>query len=386
MDQTSSTACLLSQRGPEIQKCQKSPNSWASSAATFPLFNGDQVWLEELIGPSSNQSSTSQPSSPSAPICSPQGSRSSSEGTGSLYSWSSGVTGLLHSSIKKQSQEAFQIRLRDKRRWGNYAACHSRGCHPQVEQGGDSNHNKFQAWPGTSWLCEGRSSSESHASAESVKLQLLLEERIQTKLKFSQFLDEVTSNVLDPNCLQAFGRPAAPSSSTSTNPDSPEGKIPVVTQRSPRLSLSAVQHQDGQTDRAHELYLETNIDTVKRNDEKHDLDMKAGTTSLPQLEIDDKAAPQFWEEIEMTSPFLEFDCDLSRYPNRSASLPKGINMVPEKEMKNIDTISCCCCWSGVVALEVAAVAAAVVAVGWRACAGGSPSFKGELGKPIQIAY
>lgn len=35
-------------------------------------------------------------------------------------------------------------------------------------------------------------------------------------------------------------------------------------------------------------------------------------------------------------------------------------------------------------LEVAA--AAVVVVGWRACGGVYLSFKGELGKPIQIAH
>ncbi|KAK2856062.1 hypothetical protein Q5P01_004797 [Channa striata] len=281
MEQTSSPGCFLSRRGP-AKRGQKSPHSWASSAAPCLLFNEDHVWLEESIGPSSTQSSTSQPSSPSAPSCSPRGSRSSSEGTGSLCSWSSGV-----------------------------------------EQGGDGNHDGFQAW-----LCEGRSSSQSHTSAESVRLQLLQEERTQAKLKFSQFLDEVTSNVLHPNCLRAFGRPAAASSSTSISPDNPEGGIQVVSQRSPRLSHSVVQHQDEQTlpDLTNELDRETDTDTVKRNDEKHNLDIKADTTPPPQRDIDDKAAPRLCEGFEMTSPFAEFDCDLSRNPNRSASLPKGINM------------------------------------------------------------
>lgn len=350
MDGTRSAACFLSHRG-TAKEGQLSPNSWTSSAALCPMFNGDQVWIEELTGLSSNQSSPSQPSSSSVPSCSPGGSRSSSEGTGSLYSWSSGVTCLLHSSIKKQSQEAFQIRLRHERGWGKFAARPFRGshgpCYPQVEQGGDSNHNKLQGWPEKGGLYDGRGSAETHTSAKSVKLQLLLEERVKAKLKFSQFLDEVTSNVLDPNCLQALGRPDSPSSSTCTKPEQPEEKNQVVTQWSPRHLVAQQQGalhkqkkpQEEQTVPVltQKTYLETDIDTVRREDNIHDLDINRDTA--PQLKIGKKhtipPAPQFCKGFEMTTLFPEFHRDFSRYPYRSASLPRGIDTVSDERCPSL---------------------------------------------------
>ncbi|GLD49580.1 brain-enriched guanylate kinase-associated protein isoform X1, partial [Lates japonicus] len=354
MAETGRTACFLSRRGAAKQG-QPQQKYWASSAAHCPKFNGDQVWLEELIDPSSNQSSPSQPSSPSVPSSSPGGSRSSSEGTGSLYSWSSGVTCLLHSSIKKQSQEAFQTRLREERTGGELAACPSRRprgrVHPQAKEGGGRNHNKQHAWRERGGLCQGRGSARTHTNAKSVKLQWLLEEKIEAKVKFSQFLDEVASNVLDLNSLQAFGRPVSPSSSTTTNLDQPEEKIQVVTQWSPRLARSMAQQQGSLLEQTQEeqsppdltqkTYLETDIDTVRNNDEQQDLEIKADT--VLQLETDETnlipPPPQFCQGFEMKSPLPEFYSDFPRYPYRSASLPRGINMVPDEDMNNIDTIS-----------------------------------------------
>lgn len=332
MDGTSSMAYVLSQRGRAKQE-QPSPTSWASPEAFK-----DQVWLEELLGPSYNQSFLSQPSCPSAPNSSPGGS---SDGTGSLYSWSSGVTCLLHSSIKKQSQEAFQNRMRKERSWGKLARCPSSGSHPQVEQGGGNHNNQHHAWPERDGLCQGRGSAQ---SAESVKLQCLLEEKIVAKVKFSQFLDEVTSNVLDPNSLQVFGKPVLPSSFTTTTPPESEDEIKEATQWSPRLPCSMAQQQcslyeqektqEGQApfDPAQKTYLETDIDAVRWGDEPQDLEIKAETPPLP--EIDEKNVipppPQFCEGFEIKSPFLEFHGDFPRYPHRSASLPRGINMVSDE--------------------------------------------------------
>lgn len=341
MDRASSTACFLWQSSPN-KPSQLSPNSFTSFATVCPMFNGDQVWLEELISPSFNQSSPSQTSSASVPSCSPGGSRSSSEGTGSLYSWSSGVTCLLHSSIKKQSQEAFQIRQRGEKGWGKFAAStlrRPRGrCRPEVKQEGDSNHNK-------GGLYEGRGSATTHTRAKSAKLQLLLDERVGAKLKFSQFLDEVTSNVLDPSCLQAFGRPVSPS---STHQEQPEENIQVVT-LSPELSHS-VPHQQVALPKqkkpqkqqtlpvlTQRTYLETDIDTVRRNDKARDLDIKADTRSPP--EIGETRAipppPQFSEGFQMSSLFPEFHHDFSRSPYRSVSLPRGISMVSDESCPSL---------------------------------------------------
>ncbi|XP_067429424.1 uncharacterized protein [Thunnus thynnus] len=351
MDGTSSTACFLSQR----DAAKQGQPSWASSAALCPMINGDQVWLEELIGPSSNWSSPSL----SFPSSSPGGSRSSSEGTGSLNSWSSGVTCLLHSSIRKQSQEAFQTRRREERR---RPACPARGphgrAHPQAEQGGGSDHNKPHAWPERGGECQGRSSAQTRASTKSVKLQWLLEEKIEAKVKFSQFLDEVTSNIFDPNSLQAFGKPVSPSSFTTTTLAQPEDQIQVVTQWSPRLTYSMAQQQgplleqktqeeQPPTDLTQKTYLETDIDTVRRDDEPEDLEIKADTPP-PPLEIDESNVipppPQFCQGFEMKRPFLEFQYDFPKYPHRSASLPKGINMVSDESQPR--PLNICYDWSG----------------------------------------
>ncbi|XP_031177901.2 brain-enriched guanylate kinase-associated protein [Sander lucioperca] len=310
------------------------------------MFNSDQVWLEELIGRSYSLSSPSQPSFPSAPNSSPGGSSPSSNGTGSLYSWSSGVTCLLHSFIKKQSQEAFQTRQREERRWGKLAECPSRGphgrAHPQAEQDGGSDHNKFRAWPERGGLCQGRGSAQTHTSAKSVQLQCLLEQKLKAKVKFSQFLNEVTSNVLDPNSLQVFGKPVFPSSFSTTTPPQPEDDIQVATQWSPRLPCSMAQQHGSlleqkktQDEQTPHLNTET---TARRDDERQDLEIKVQT--LPQLEIDViPPPPQFCQGFEMRSPFPEFHCDFPRYPYKSASPPRGINMVPDEDMNNIDTIS-----------------------------------------------
>ncbi|XP_069017615.1 brain-enriched guanylate kinase-associated protein isoform X1 [Embiotoca jacksoni] len=94
-------------------------------------------------------------------------------------------------------------------------------------------------------------------------------------------------------------------------------------------------------DPAKRTYLETDIDTVRRDDEPQG--PETGAETPPQLEIDAKHVipppPQFCQGFEMKNPFPEFHCDFPRYPNRSVSLPRGINMVPDEEMNNIDTIS-----------------------------------------------
>lgn len=334
MDRTSSTACYLAQRGAPL------PRAWAFSSPTCSVFNSDHIWLEELIGQSSNQSSTSHASS----LSGPGSSRSSSTGTSSLYSWSSGVTCYLHSSIKRQSQEAFKTRLRQDKRCGKLPApSRPHGGHrPEVEQGGGSCYTKLPAWPERGGLCQGRGSASIHTSAESVKLQWLLEEKIEAKLKFSQFLDEVTSNVLDPNSLQAFGKPPPPPGFATTNPDQPEDQIQP---ESPRLARSMAQQQttllkqktpDEQTspEPTQKTYLETDIDAVRREVEPQDLKIKTETAAQLEQNVI-PPPPQFCQGFEMKSLFPAFHCDFPRAPYRSASLPKGINMVSDESRPSL---------------------------------------------------
>ncbi|KAM9704519.1 brain-enriched guanylate kinase-associated protein isoform 1-T1 [Menidia menidia] len=341
MDATASPACFLSQKG------TGRPPSPKSLASPGPLCTGDHIWLRELMGLSSYQSSPSQPSSPSVPGSSPGGSSpggsGSSSSEGSLRSWTSGGTRLLHRSIKQQSRRAFQAQLREEPGWGRVGARPSRGtheiAHPGVERGGGGRHKEPRQ--------QGRGSSR--IGVKSVKLQWALEERVKAKVKFSQFLDEVTSNVLDPHSLEAFGKPASPSGSISTNSEQPEDQIRVPSLRLPRsmsklhnfLPEQTTQEEKTSPDLPLKTYLETDIDCVRRNVEPRDPGSEA---EMPQQQaIVEKYVipppPQFCQGYESSSASPVLCYDFPRYPHRSASLPRGINMLPDEEMNSIDAIS-----------------------------------------------
>lgn len=311
---------FLAQRG-RAKWDQPTPKSWASSGAPCSIFDGDQVWLEELIGLSSYLSSSPSDPNNSSP---PGGSRNSSEGSGSLHSWSSGAPCNLHGSVKKQNHEVFQTRPREQR-----GRPHG-GAHPQVEQGEGNIYCTIDAWPERAELDQGRSSTQTQTSAKSVQQQSLLEETVNAKRKFSRFLDEVASNVLDPKSLQAFGKLISPSSFTTTTQTQSEDKIQEATHWSPRLPCSMAQQQGSvleqnttqedqiPPDPAQKTYLETNIDTARRDEEEADEE-----NVIPP-------PPQFCQGFEMKRPFPEFQCDFPRYPHKSASLPRGMNMVSDE--------------------------------------------------------
>lgn len=276
---------------------------------------------------------------PPAPSYSPGGSNSSSE-----YSWSSAATSVLHNSIKKQCREAFQPRLRDGRMWRKLLGCHSRGlhsrAHPQVKPIGGRNHNTFNALPERVVVNKGMGYTANHSNNSRVKQQWLLEEKVEAKLKFSKFLDEVTSNVLDPNSLQAFGKPVSVCGFVTITTSQLDNKIQEVAAWSPRVPCSMAQWQGSllefrmtKEERNHlveprKTYLETDIDAVRTDGKPHNLEIKE--ESLPQSEIDEKQVIppplQFCQGFKM-SP--EFHCHYPRYPYKSASLPRGINMVSE---------------------------------------------------------
>lgn len=76
------------------------------------------------------------------------------------------------------------------------------------------------------------------------------------------------------------------------------------------------------------MYLETDIDVVRRDDHADDAAIDPDT--LPPLLIDEPNVipppPNFCQGFEMKR-FLEFNHNSPRYPTRSISLPRGINMV-----------------------------------------------------------
>lgn len=90
-------------------------------------------------------------------------------------------------------------------------------------------------------------------------------------------------------------------------------------------------------DPAQKTYLETDIDTVRREDRPQDLEITAETQ--PQLEIDEKHVipppPQFCQGFEMACPLPEFTCHFARCPHKSVSLPRGINMVSAESLPSL---------------------------------------------------
>lgn len=306
-----------------------------------PKFNSVHVWLEDLGDPSSCQSSSSQPSSPSAPSNSPAGSGSSSECNGSLCSWSSGATGTVLSSTKRQSGEAFQTQGAGEQRWKKPSACPNRGPHPKVKQRGCSTDGAIRGREERDGLCEGRSSAQNDTSSRGGKPQRLLDDKVQAKLRFSKFLDEVTSNVLDPNSLQAFGRPASPTQTEDSAGEvtrwSPTPPCSMAQTQGSVLEQKTTDQEQAPLDPPQETYLETDIDAVRGDDSPHDQGSRRETP--PQQEIDEDLVipppPQFRQGFEMRTLFPEFHCHLPRYPYRSASLPRGINMVSDETVSSL---------------------------------------------------
>lgn len=292
------------------------------------MLSGDQVWLEELIGPLFCQSS----SSPGGPGWSAGGSRSSSE-----KSWSSGATSVLHSSIKKHSREAFRARVSEGRCWKE-EACPSVGprveANPQVEQRGATRKSPLHTRAERVGLSNGRCSAQTGSCSSGGQPQWLLEEKLRAKLRFSKFLDEVTSNVLGTNTSQAFRKPASPWRFMAEGTNRPGEKVEEPTaamqeaslpeQKMPEEELAFLQPQQ-------KTYLETDIDTV-RTDGKPDVGAESpGLQETDGRHIIIPPPPQFSQGFQTKSSFPEFHCHLPRYPYKSVSLPRGINMVSNEK-------------------------------------------------------
>lgn len=225
----------------------------------------------------------------------------------------------------------------------------------------------MHSWPAIQLLGVGVGQSEREGLAEgggrgSSSLSLAesrLEQIIETKLKFSQFLDEVTQRVLSPASLQAFSRetpPASPTSTTatsvlslpqpgishSTHPDQkgPEGSVSLgqvqqqATQPGKTMQDELPGSQDPTAVGKGKAYLETDIDCVRRQDEMKERKVKMENAALPQKEERGRAVTPVpechlnsLERMSSPGPVLNWDEGFFKYPCRSVSLPRGINMV-----------------------------------------------------------
>ncbi|XP_052386255.1 uncharacterized protein LOC127933354 [Carassius gibelio] len=150
-------------------------------------------------------SSTLQSSSLSLRSSSSSQRSSSEDDSWDTNSWSSGATCLLRSSIKQHSEEVFRVRAGSVSRPEGTSDSetgyqNSDSCQGSVV-GSESQEGAEQVDAGR------RDSSSSQGTSGASTASSNLEQKIEEKLKFSQFLDEVTCRVLEPECLQAFGVP-----------------------------------------------------------------------------------------------------------------------------------------------------------------------------------
>ena len=162
-------------------------------------------------------------------------------------------------------------------------------------------------------------------------------------------MDEATSNALDPNRLHAFSKPVAVGSLNTRIPNKPESKIQegaewdpgmlwsMAEQPGSLLELKMPKEEQPPAEQAQKAYLETDIDTVRRDGKSRV--MRVNVEPHLQLEIDGKHVipppAQFCEGFEIKSPFPEFHCHLPRYPYKSVSLPRGINMVSDESLPSL---------------------------------------------------
>lgn len=283
-----------------------SPKFWAFPGLPDPEFGSIREWLEDLRESSSWQSPPSCASSSSNPSSTDS---INGEHADSPCSWSSGVTRFQEHKPKKSGRPR------------------SGPC-PRVRPNGGTAHRQ-------DGLSEGRSSGQNRAAqAQHQQQQQQLDEKVQAKRSFSKFLDEVTSNVFDPNSLQALRKLASPSTMTE------EEGLGEVTRHIPRPPCSMAQKQgsapgqettSGREKQPRGTYLETDIDAIGGDDRQCTQERKEGTPPPRQEVVDEDLVipppPQFCQGFEMKTLFPEFYCRLSRHPYRSVSLPRGINMV-----------------------------------------------------------
>lgn len=201
---------------------------------------------------------------------------------------------------------------------------------------------------------EGRSSSKGvsvtsgQAASRLAALQHQLELKIEAKLKFSQFLDEVSSRVLRPTNLFVLSRQAESSRSNSSisshsnsksrisDPQQQPGDVDFSQSPDQLQSIQSVdgmQEEQGAPETVGKAYLETDIDCVRREDEIKEVKIKKETAitfesnERREVKSPPECHPNPVQRIRPLSPLLYKEENLSRYPYRSVSLPRDINMV-----------------------------------------------------------
>lgn len=325
LDEESQPRCPSSLSSPTLHK----PGSTSNLKGSVSSLQGS---LSSLKG--SVTSLKSFPTSSTLRSSSPSLRSSSEDDSWDTNSWSSGATCLLRSSIKQHSEEVFRVRAGSAIRPEGTSDSetgyqNSDSCQGSV-MGSESQEGAEQV------DAEHWDSSSSQGTSAASTAPSDLEQKIEEKLKFSQFLDEVTCRVLNPECLQAFGAPIRQkepqtSSLPCLNP------TPVS---SPRFGSSACDSRDSNvykwakcmpsckildtsetlrgTQEEREMlgrtYLETDIDRVRREDEE------SSTLSRDEekrtLQLSGESSPR------CPSPVSKRSDGAPRPPYRTTSLPR----------------------------------------------------------------
>lgn len=147
-----------------------------------------------------------------------QSGNSSEDDSWDTSSWSSGATCLLRSSIKQHSEEVFRVRASSGSR--PKPASDSEASHQNLDlQRSERKSDSQKTSEKGPMECKVNVQSQ-NSSHYSTAVSAHFEKKIESKLKFSQFLNEVTCRVMDPESLQAFGLVCQKEASVPTLPSS----------------------------------------------------------------------------------------------------------------------------------------------------------------------
>ncbi|XP_035249667.1 brain-enriched guanylate kinase-associated protein [Anguilla anguilla] len=346
---SSCPVCSEGQSDPEEEPLPCYPSSLSSPSLQSSLPN-----LQSSVPSLRSSSSTLRSSSPSPH------SASSSEDDSSwdTNSWSSGATCLLRSSIKKHSEEVFQARLGSGSR--GEIVTGSEGSHLNGD-GIEGSCTRPECQEGAEWALGRRDSLQSLSSSQGIDAASgNLDQKIEDKLKFSQFLDEVTCRVLAPGSLEAFGilRQKDPASFWEESPSTyireprRSSVVDSVYQWTKTLpSCKILDANDimrnsleerGSQESPGRAYLETDIDSVRLEDELESNSFReTRKESLKERErgMERRAKRITPERTRSPTPLLNWSKDLPKYSYRSTSLPRSMNSLAcDGEMHNISSL------------------------------------------------
>lgn len=311
-----------------VSSLQGSLSSLKGSVTSFKSFS-----TSSTLQSSSLSLRSSSPSLRSSSSSQRSGS-SSEDDSWDTNSWSSGATCLLRSSIKQHSEEVFRVRA------GSASRPEGTSDSETGYQNSDSCQGSVVGLESQEEVAGRRDSSSSQGTSATSTASSDLEQKIEEKLKFSQFLDEVTCRVLDPECLQAFGAPVrqkeppvtCPQTSTPVSSpwfgssrdsgcDSRDSNVYKWAKCMPSCkildaseTLRRTQEEPPFMETLGRTYLETDIDRVRREDEV--------SSTLPRDVEKRTLQPSGESSRRCPSPVSKRPDGAPQPPYRTTSLPR----------------------------------------------------------------